>query len=112
MAGALYVSYVGFESKLLVREYRFTVKEGAGESREFCLTIPNEAFVTHRVSYQDAPSICSQRLHRELAAHDNQPESPLWVISDTELEAYRAAHAPKLQRPGAMYKPPRDDESQ
>lgn len=112
MASTLFVSYVGFEVKPLVREYKFTVKEGAGESREFLITIPNEAFVSHRVRYQDAPGICAQRLHRELAANDNHPESPLWAISDAELEAYHTAHAPKAQKPGAMYKPSRDYESE
>jgi hypothetical protein len=89
------VQYVGFESKALVREYNFLVRQATSGTREFALTIVNEAFNTRRVRYQDGPDICSLRLHRELATFANQPPETHYRISEVELDAYRNAHAPK-----------------
>ena len=55
MSDAVIVQYRGFEVKTLVREYTFNVRE-AGSEREFTLSIENEAFVSHRARYQDAPA--------------------------------------------------------
>src|ERR1700740_280994 len=86
MSDGAIVQYRGFEVKLLVREYTFNVRE-AGSEREFTLSIENEAFVSHRVRYQDAPSICSMRLTPELLAH-----SP---ITSREMETFRVARTQK-----------------
>jgi hypothetical protein len=51
---AVIVQYLGFQAKPLSREYTFNVR-GGGEEREYTLNIANEAFVSHRASYQDAP---------------------------------------------------------
>jgi len=98
MAQMTMVQYVGFEAKPKVREYSFTVKESEGEPRKFKLVIANEAFNSHRARYQDAPDICSQKLHRELAANENHLPQTNFHISDAELEDYRSAHAPKPSR--------------
>jgi hypothetical protein len=98
MRDSLIVQYLGFQAKLLVREYTFQVRE-AGAEREFTLNIPNEAFLSHSVQYQDAPAICSQRLQAELAAHQNHPSETKFVITADELDAYRASSRPeKLRR--------------
>jgi hypothetical protein len=89
------VQYVGFRAKPLVREYTFKVRE-AGEEREFRLNITNEAFVSHRARYQDAPGICSVRLHAELAASSNHPPGTLFDITSAELDHYRESHSPKV----------------
>jgi hypothetical protein len=86
------VQYLGFEAKLLAREYTFQVRE-AGAEREFTLNIANEAFLSHRVRYQDAPDICAQRLQAELAAHANHPPETQYVITSAELDAYRKSRA-------------------
>jgi hypothetical protein len=106
MSNGISVQYVGFESKPKLREYRFRVKEGSDEPREFTLTIPNEAFLSRRARYQDAPDICARRLQSELDASTNHPEKSHWAITDVELEDYRVAHSPK-STPRGMYKPPR-----
>jgi hypothetical protein len=93
MNNALSVQYVGFEAKPKMREYTFRVKEGGDEPREFKLTIPNEAFLSHRARYQDAPDICAHCLQRELDTSTNHPEKSHWAISDVELEEYRVAHS-------------------
>ncbi len=94
MSQTLYVQYVGFEAKPLVREYTFAVREGESEPREFTLTIANEAFDARRARYQDAPQICFLKLQQELATSANHPPKTHYRVSDTELENYRDAHAP------------------
>jgi hypothetical protein len=107
MSDGAIVQYRGFEVKLLVREYTFNVRE-AGSEREFTLSIENEAFVSHRVRYQDAPSICSERLNAELQAHANHPPESQFVISSAELETYRVARAPKVP-PSPYGRKPQND---
>ena len=88
------VQYVGYKVTRLAREYTFAVRPSAGDAREFCLSILNEAFNAQRVRFQDAAEICSIRLRQELLA------APLmdvcaFHITDGDLDAYRAAHSPK-----------------
>lgn len=108
MGNSIQVGYVGFEAKNKVREYKFVFRATGLEPREFSLTIANEAFLAHRVRYQDAPDICTRRLLRELAETSNLPAKTHYAITDEDLEEYRAAHTPK-SRPRAMYKPNRED---
>ena len=98
MSDKVFVQYVGFQSEGLVREYTFLVRELSCEPREFTLTIANEAFVSHRARYQDAPDICSLRLQRELVTHANHPPVADFSITNAELEDYRSEHAPKSAR--------------
>jgi hypothetical protein len=97
VSDGIIVQYLGFQAKLLVREYTFQVRQ-AGTERAFTLNIANEAFLSHRVKYQDAPAICSQRLQAELAAHANHPPETDYIITQDELEAFRASRAEKPSR--------------
>jgi hypothetical protein len=110
MNNAIHVQYVGFQARPKVREYTFLVKDGEADAREFKLTIANEAFLSQRARYQDAPDICAHRLQRELDASDNHPAHTHCTISDAELEEYRLAHNPKAKPSSLykMYKPNRD----
>jgi hypothetical protein len=103
------VQYVGFETKGLVREYSFLVREPPSDPREFTLTIVNEAFDSHRIRYQDAPDICSLKLHRELAASANHPTETNFRISEVELDEYRGSHTTKSV--DKLYKPKPAQES-
>jgi hypothetical protein len=103
------VQYVGFESKALVREYSFLVRQASSGTREFTLTIVNQAFSSHRVRYQDAPDICSLKLHRELAAYANDPPQTHYRITEVELSEYHDSHAPKAGR--KFYTPKAERES-
>jgi hypothetical protein len=98
MTESVNVQYVGFEAKTLVREYSFLVRQASSETREFSITIVNEAFTSRRLSYQDGPNICSLKLHRELATFSNHPPETLYRISEAELAEYRDVHAPKATR--------------
>jgi len=94
MSESTNVQYVGFEAKELVREYSFLVRQVSG-TREFSLAIAHQAFSSLRISYQDAPDICSAKLHRELATYANHPPQTQYTISEAELKEYRTSHAPK-----------------
>jgi hypothetical protein len=98
MIGAVMVQYVGFEAKLLTREYTFNVREAGGEDREFRLNIANDAFVSHRASYQDAPGICALKLQVELDTYSNHPPKTHYDISGAELDNYKQARSPKSGR--------------
>jgi len=94
---AVVLQYVGFESRGAVREYAFTLRGSDGASIEYFVTIANDAFLAHRVRYQDAPDICSLRLHREFATQTDHPPSTRFSVTDAELADYMAAHAPKTK---------------
>jgi len=92
---SVHVEYVGFRSSETTREYTLRVKQAAGVTDDFTLAIANEAFISHRVRYQDGPDICFLKLQRELAALDGALPASYLSITDADLEEYRAAHAPK-----------------
>lgn len=98
MNDQIIVQYVGFQVTPLVREYTFAVRESSTEPLHYILSISNEAFVAHRVRYQDAPDICSLRLRRELDTHANHPPTMSFCVTDTELALYQDARKPKANR--------------
>ena len=102
------IEFIGFEAKAQVREYTFTVREPAGDPREFTLTILNQAFQDRRVRYQDAPDVCSVKLKRELATFANHPPGTHYRITDAELDDYRSAHEPRKARSPFARKPVED----
>ncbi len=93
MAGT-HVAYVGFTTAQNTREYRLRVQEG-GVFHDFVRAISLEAFIARRARYQDAPDICFLKLQRELAEGEGTLPDAYLSITDSELEEYRAAHAPK-----------------
>lgn len=103
MSEGILIQYAGFEAKALVREYRFLVRLAATEPREFTLTIGNDAFSSRRVRFQDAPDICSHKLHHELTITENHPPKTHFRISDDELDQYRVSHLGKATR--SLYPP-------
>jgi hypothetical protein len=109
VSDAVVLQYVGFENKGAVREYAFTLRGTGGASSEYFVTIANDAFVAHRVRYQDAPEICSLRLRREFATRTNHPPSTRFCVTNAELADYQAAHSSKT-KPGASA-PSEDNES-
>lgn len=92
-----HVEYQGFEAHDSFREYSIRVRTvGDEEDMDFVVVITNDAFLKHRVRYQDAPEICFAKLQKELALCE-EGESPArrMKISEAELAEYRSAHAPK-----------------
>ena len=70
-----------------------------GESHDFTVAIPNEAFLSGRVRYQDAPDICFLKIQRELSegGEGSVPARTL-RMTDQELEEYKLSHTPKSPR--------------
>ena len=95
MSDSVVLQYAGFENKEAMREYTFILHGSAGKSSEYFVTIPNAAFVAHRVRYQDAPEICSLRVHREFADRRDHPPSTSFAITAEELADYKEAHTAK-----------------
>ncbi len=93
------IQYLGFELKPRGRDYSYRVVDSLSESREFTLTISNQAFSEKRVPYQDAAAVCYQKLQRELLAETaEQPLRRHFTISDRELDAYREKYRPAKKR--------------
>ena len=94
------VEYLDFAATTAVREYRLLVRRGT-DIHEVTVAIPNEAFLSGRVRYQDAPDICFLKIRRELAAgEDGTFPAPALRMTDQELEEYRVSHTPKTTRRG------------
>lgn len=108
MSKDILMQFVGFESRRMDREYTFTVRETSGELREFTITITHEAFSQDRIRFQDAPDICSLKLRRELATHENHPPESHFRITDAELEDYRSTHS-RQQVPNPFARKPSED---
>lgn len=108
MSDTIIVQYMGFEAQASVRMYKFLVRETDTEPREFSLAIANEAFNSRRARFQDAPDICSLKLHHELAASSNHPLTSQFRISDAELEIYSTAHWKKPRNNPFSHKPHQD----
>ncbi len=89
------IQYVDLKSKAIVQEYSFLWRESSVEPREITFTILNEAFRSHGLRYQDAPDLCSLKLHREIANSVDDPLRTHYRISGTELDNYRESHSPK-----------------
>ena len=101
MSQELIIQFVGFEVSARERVYSFTVREPFAEPRDFKLIISNEAFNDRRVSYQDAPNVCSLKLRCQLAAYANHPPETRPDITDRDLDDYRSTHAP--QKPASPF---------
>jgi len=97
MADQIVVQYVGFKAGKQAREYTFVAQEAASGSREYTLTIANEAFESHRARYQDGPNICSLRLRREFRDFANHPPATHFSVTDADLSDYQASQ--KVKRP-------------
>lgn len=93
------IQYVGFQSRPRGREYSYRVVNPKSETREFTFTISNKVFIERHVPYQDAASICYQKLQKELLTEN--PERPLHhhlSISDQELDDYLAKNRTARKR--------------
>ncbi len=95
------IQSVGFKSKAIVREYSFLLRESSIEPHEITFTILNGAFRSHGLRYQDVPTLCSLKLHREMANSLDGALKTHYRISATELDDNRDSHSPKAAK--ALY---------
>jgi hypothetical protein len=89
------LEYVGFTVNEATREYSLRARQPDGEYHAFTVAISNDAFLAHRVRYQDAPVICFLKIQRELIACGDTLPALHHNVTDAELADYRVAHAPK-----------------
>lgn len=87
------VEYLGVSDANTHRAYTLRACAITGGVRNFVLTIPHEAFLSHRVRYQDGPDICYQKVQREMAAAPDGPTQSSISITEADLEEYRTSHA-------------------
>ena len=82
------------------------VSSTEADAREYLVSIPNEAFLSNRVRYQDGPQICFLKLERELIARGDKAKSKM-KVTDQELDEFRDTHTKKPQqhRPRPQVKP-------
>jgi hypothetical protein len=91
----LQIQYLGFETKAGGRDYAYLVNAAHSEPREFVFSIPTHAFTNGRVRYQEAASVCYQKLQRALEEETVERPLPLHAtLSDQELDEYRETHTP------------------
>jgi hypothetical protein len=93
--GSLQIQFLGFKTRTSGRDYSYLVNAANSEPREFVFSIPAQAFTKGRVRYQEAASLCYQKLQASL--DEETVERPLprhATLSDAELDEYREMHSP------------------
>ena len=90
-----HIEYVGFVSHGSSRHYTLRVRLPLGETHDVTLVIRNEAFLAHRLRYQDGPEVCYLKLQRTLAGDSERPPLSPQDVSDEDLELYRLSHTAK-----------------
>ena len=89
------IQYLGFEPKACGRDYAYMVIDAKAERREFVFSISAQAFMGGRVRYQEAASVCYQKLQRALEEETvDRPVPRHATVSDEELDEYRETHTP------------------
>lgn len=92
------VEYMSFQAGETAREYRLHVHRGE-HLHVFTVAIANEAFLSGRARYQDAPEICFLKVLRELEDCTAGALPPrAHRVTDEELAEYQVAHTPKTPR--------------
>ncbi len=93
------IEYLTFTAGTAAREYHLRVRWGAEEAHDVTVVIPNEAFLSGRVRYQDAPDVCFLKIQKECSegGEGSVPDRTL-RMTDQELEEYKVAHTPKNPR--------------
>lgn len=104
-----HIKYVGFVAHGEFREYTLIMRDAEATWQSFTLVIANQAFLDHRVRYQDGPDICYRKLHQEAAACENGIPPSRLLVSDEDLSVYKTTITakPPKRRP----RPPAELES-
>src|SRR5207249_8871688 len=91
----MYIQYVGFNVAASSRIYNYDVLD-TKEKREFTVQVQSEAFRSSGLKLQDGPSICFDRLKRELGAEteESRAEADL-SIRKRDVAEYLEQHYPR-----------------
>jgi hypothetical protein len=84
--------YVGVHCVAGTREYAFTLKQD--EERHFTIVVSDADFITKKLSFQEAPDLCYQKLWAELEAEGDVPVARAIRVTAEDLARYREGHQP------------------
>ena len=88
----MYIQYVGFNVAASSRIYNYDVLD-TKERREFTVQVQSEAFRPSGLKLQDGPSICFDRLKRELGAETEQSRAAADLsIGERDIDEYLDRH--------------------
>ena len=100
-----HVEYMGFKCLENTREYRLRVHQGASILGDVTMAIPNSAFVSKIVRYQDGPDLCFHKLQAVVASlTEGLPERI--DVGPADLADYCTARAPRAPTRRAKAIPP------
>ena len=91
----MYIQYVGFTVAASSRIYNYDVLD-TKERREFTVQVQSEAFRPSGLKLQDGPSICFDRLKRELGAETEESRAAADLsIGERDIDEYLEQHYPR-----------------
>ena len=91
----MYIQYVGFKVAGSARIYNYAVLD-TKEKRAFTVKVQSEAFRPAGLSLQDGPSICFDRLKRELGAETEESRAGADLsIGERDIDEYLERQCPR-----------------
>ncbi|PYV26653.1 MAG: hypothetical protein DMG27_06170 [Acidobacteria bacterium] len=91
----MYIQYVGFNVAGSSRIYNYDVLD-IEERREFTVKVQSEAFRPARLELQDGPSICFDRVKRELGAETEESRAEANLsIGERDIDEYLERQYPR-----------------
>ncbi len=75
------------------REYRFNIEKENTDIRQVILTIADGLFMPNRLTFQEAPDLCYQKLLTDLRIESK--ETPIYrcaAITATDIDSYKESH--------------------
>jgi len=91
----MYIQYVGFSVAASSRIYNYDVLD-IEERREFTVKVQSEAFRPARLELQDGPSICFDRVKRELGAETEESRAEANLsIGERDIDEYLERQYPR-----------------
>ena len=82
--------FVGVFPQKGQREYRFNIEKENTDIRQVILTIADGLFMPNRLTFQEAPDLCYQKLLADLRIESN--EAPICrrvAVTATDIDSYR-----------------------
>lgn len=86
----LELRFIGVFPQKGYREYRFNIEKENTDIRQVILTIPDGLFMRDRLTFQEAPDLCYQKLLADLRIESN--EAPIYrraAVTPTDIDSYR-----------------------
>jgi hypothetical protein len=102
------IQYVGFSASESCRVYTFYVIDESKKAREFLVEVPDEAFRSFPLKFQDCPGLCFAILKRELNEESQvrglRARTNVYVGEQDIKEYLRRQYRSKRQRSGLRHR--------